>query len=216
MILNVLQNYYPDEYSMLECLALEENDRFQTLVRDYPNYVNHLLGYGIIDRHREDYAFQIEAVKQYLAEKGKYKKLNLTKEEMLSEISQRRNLLEPKLRLIIKTQLQAGYGMLKATQGVLSVYGSSRKAEYGHLSYSELFNPNVCMIYFDDLRKLIVKNWELFKNIFAEAKGEFDRKMQVINKYRADAHAKGLDMEQMQYFRICISGIEKHVQEFMA
>jgi hypothetical protein len=215
MILNVLQHYYPDEYSMLEYLALGETDRFRNLIRDYPNYVNHLLGYGIIDRYGENYEFQIESVKSYLVDKGKYKRLNITNKEMLSEISERRNTLEPNLRLIVKTQLQAGLGTSQARGEVLSVYGSRRSSEYAHLSYSDLFNPSECEIYFDDLRKLIVKNWELFKNIFPGGKQDFDRKLQTINKYRADAHAKELNMEQMQYFRICISEVEEQVQQFI-
>ena len=39
--------------------------------------------------------------------------------------------------------------------------------------------------------------------------------MKTINKYRADAHAKDLSMEQMQYFRICISEIELEVKQFI-
>ena len=214
MILGVLENYYPDEYVMLESLALGETERFQELVRDYPSYVNHLLGYGVISRHGEHYEFQIEAVKQYLIERGKYKKLNLTTDEMLSEISERRNKLEPKLRSIVKTQLQAAYGLPEAKQEFLDIFDKRRQQLYTHLSYADLFNPNACPIYFEDLRKIIVKRWELFKNVFTGDKNGFDQRMQVINKYRVDAHAKDLDMEQMQFFRISISHLEDRVQEF--
>ncbi|MBI4284790.1 MAG: hypothetical protein HY670_02680 [Chloroflexi bacterium] len=215
MILNVLKNYYPDEYQMLEHLALGDIDTFKKAVGEYPNYVNHLLGYGIIERHGEDYAFQIEAVRQYLMEKGKYKKLHLTKQEMIAEISERRNLLEPKLRLIAKTQLQAGLGRAEAKEEVLDIYGSHRKSKYAHMSYDDLFNSKVCEIYFDDLRRILVKHWNLFQNIFPADKQKFDNEMQAVNKYRADAHAKDIDVQEMQYFRVCISDIESQVEEFL-
>lgn len=215
MIINVLLNHYPDEYLMLEYLALGEIKKFNGLVQDYPNYVNHLLGYGIISRLGDTYEFQIESIKQYLVEKGRYKKMELTKDEMLAEISERRNILEPKLRSIVKTQMQAAYGVSQASREVLITYGSRRQSKYGHLSYDSLFNPNECEIYFEDLRKLVVKHWELFKNIFSGDKTDFNQKMLAINKYRADAHAKDLDMTHMQYFRLCITEIEDSVHHFI-
>jgi hypothetical protein len=214
MILNVLNEFYQDEYSMIEYLAMGDIKTFQDFAGMSSYYTNHLLRYGIIEKPGDTYNFKIEAVKEYLLTKNKYKKINLTPEEMLKEISERRNTLEPKIRLIVRNQLRAAQGKAQAKENVLHIFGGERKLELAKLSYEDLFNPNKSEIYFDDLRKIVVKHWDCFKNIFIKDKQDFDTKMQFINKHRADAHAKEVSKEEMDYFRLCISDIEKQVEDF--
>ncbi|MFN8475082.1 MAG: hypothetical protein U0822_23070 [Anaerolineae bacterium] len=94
MILSVLRQYYPDEYAMLEYLAVNDTKTFKEFASLSPEYTNHLLGYGLIEQVNGLYGFKIESVKQHLAHKGRFKKLNPTPKEMLAEISERRNELE--------------------------------------------------------------------------------------------------------------------------
>jgi hypothetical protein len=214
MILNVLNEFYADEYSMLEYLSTDDLTTFQDFANISPYYTNHLLGYGIIEKPGDTYNFKIESVKEYLLKKNRYKKISMTPEEMIKEVSERRNTLEPKLRLIIRNQLRAIQGKALAKESILNIFGGIRKSELTGLSYEDLFNPNKSEIYFDDLRKIIVKNWDYFKNIFSKDKNDFDMKMQFINKHRADAHAKKITKEEMNYFRLVIGDLEKQVEEF--
>jgi signal peptidase I len=66
MILNVLNEFYRDEYSMLEYLATGDLITFQDFANLSHYYTNHLLGYGIIEKPGDTYNFKIESVKQYL------------------------------------------------------------------------------------------------------------------------------------------------------
>jgi len=60
-----------------------------------------------------------------------------------------------------------------------------------------------------------MKHWVCFKNIFGPDDRAFDSNMTVINKFRNDAHAKKLTMEEMHGFRVCITSIENQADEFL-
>ena len=215
MILHVLKTFYSDEYEMLKFLALDDFDNFAKYERISPTYTNHLLGYGIIDKWDEGYSFKIESVKDYLSGKHRYEKLELSQKEMLAEISERRNELEPKLRLIVRNQLLSNFGKVRASQIVLGIMGGWRKERYKDDSYNDLFDPSVSTIYINDLRKIMIKEWNVFKNIFEMDRAELDSKMTAINKYRSDAHAKLITKNQMAYFRASISSIEEITANFL-
>lgn len=216
MVLQVLQQFYEDEYEMLKYLAIGNKQKFQDYAKKSPYYTNHLTGYGIIEEHRDGYCFKIESVNEYLSNKCKYEKLGLTFEEKLSEVSERRNQIEPKLRQIVRTQLLSYYGMTIAKEKVLDIMGGFRKVRYDESPYGDLFDSNKTIIYFDDLRIIIHKHWKMtFKNIFNSEQHEFDSMMKVVNKYRIDAHAKEITNQEMEYFRVCISDLEQKVNDFL-
>ncbi len=216
MILNILKEFYSDEYVMLEYLSIGDHKTFNELSLVSPYYTNHLLGYGIVKKYDDTFVFGIEAVRRYLADKQQYKRLDLSPGGMLAEISSRRNALEPKIRQIVRTQLYAEYGDSKAKDIVLAIIGEPRKSKYNILSFNDLLNQNNSELFFDELRKIIIRNWDCFQNIFGKDKGNFDIAMKAINKYRKpDAHAKTIDADNMAYFRVCIKQIEKQVEEFL-
>lgn len=215
MILNVLREFYGDEYTMLEYLARGDTRASNQWSEISPYYTSHLLGYGIVQKEQEEYSFGIEAVQHYLSATQKYQKLDLTPKEIFAEVSQRRNELEPKLRYIIRSQLRATYGASVAKEKVLVVLGGARRARYNAVSYEAVFDTTKSKIYFEDLRKLVMKYWDCFQHIFGPDKDESNQRMKTINKYRIDAHATGLNMETMAYLRICFTAIEKCVEEFL-
>lgn len=214
MILGVLKSFYPSEFDMLKYIALDDMKTFNDLAELSPEFTNHLLGYKIIDKNNSHYSFKIDAIKDYLLAKHKYEKILNTPQERVREISERRNLLEPKLRKVVKNQLQATYGKSDATNHYLLILGEPRKSQYSCNSYNELFDAKICQIYFEDMRKTIIKHYEIFKNIFGNNKDDFDYKMQSINKYRSDAHAKDITKEEMEIFRLSISFIESKIEDF--
>lgn len=215
MILNVLKNFFSDEYEMLTYLAHGDIQTFQEFAEISPLYTNHLIGYGIIEELNGSFSFRIEAIRDHLLKKEKYKKLDLTQSEMWSEISERRNRLEPKLRKICRNQLQAFYGKPKANEKVLKIMGSPRNAVNKSLAFEQLFDPNKSRILFEDLRKLINKHWDCFRHILGPDKQELDTHLKAINRLRKDAHAKDVRKEEIQYFRVCADSIEKKVSEFL-
>lgn len=111
MILEVLTEFCKDEYTMLKYLALGDTDFFNSLAKDSPQYVAHLVGYGIISRNQngDGYDFRIDLIQQYLQSRNRYKKLNLDIQEKREEISQRVNDLELKLRDTIRKGIIGHY-----------------------------------------------------------------------------------------------------------
>ncbi len=215
MILSVLKEYYNDEYEMLKFLAVGDIDQFNDFARISGDYTKHLLGYNILDQNGENYFFKIESVKQRLMDLNKYKKINLTFKEKLHEIGERRNEIEPKLRIIVRTVLKSNLGENEAKVKTLDVLGSPRNIKYFSHTLKDIYNPNKSEIYFEDLRKIINKDWAFFENIFGKNKGDFNTYMEAINKYRADSHAKEISEHEMQYFRVCALKIEKFVEDFL-
>jgi len=215
MILGVLKNFYNDEYLMLEYLAMDDFESFKEFADSSPEYTRHLLGYGIIDENNGEYHFKIDSIKDYLSEKKKYKKIKLTQIDKLNEVSERRNRIEPKLRKITRTLLFSKYGENDAKKSVLRIMGKTRETAYFSSSLKDIFDSNKSLIYFEDLRKIISKEWEVFENIFGKDKNDFLTYMNNINKYRVDAHAKQISDDEMSLFRVSISNIEEKIENYL-
>ena len=213
MILIVLNEYYSDEYSMLKYLALGDTETFNSLAKLSKEYTSHLIGYGILDRNENNFTFKIESVKLYLTEANKYKKINLSQQEMLAEISERRNGIEPKLRDIVRKGLRQHYGENEAKNKVLVIFEESRKNKYNSYAYKDIFDSRKAEIYFEDMRKIVEKEWSVFEHVFGRDKESFSTVTKAINKYRADAHAKSITKEEMDYFRVCITKLESYIND---
>jgi len=215
MILAVLTEFYKDEYTMLTYLALGDVDFFNTLAKDSPEYVAHLVGYGIISRNQNEtgYDFRMDAIQQHLESRNRYKKLSLTLDEKRQEISQRRNDLELKLRDIIRQGILAHYKN-KIEDAKTRVWkhlkndSKNKKKDLDKLSYKELFNPSKVNIFFIFLKEIVEHEWDIFEEIFKE-KDTFKDRMQAVNKYRkVDAHAGSVTEGEFTDFRTNIEWLE--------
>lgn len=214
MIVGVLRDFYPHEFDMLKYIALDDLTTFNDLASFSPEFTNHLLGYKIIDRNNDFYSFKIEAIKEFLLTKHKYERALNTVGERFKEISERRNLLEPKLRKLVRNQLLSVQGKAVATQNYLNILGDPRKAKYSGLDYNELFDGRVAEIYLEDIRKTIYKYYDIFKHILGPNKDDINNKLGFINKYRSDAHAKDITKSEMDIFRVSITYLEEKIDDF--
>ncbi len=222
MILGVLENDYKDEYTMLEYLAMGDMDTFNGLAKEDRTYISHLLSYGIIAKNEanEGFSFRIEAIKDYLQQKTKYKRLNLGPAEKWNEICERRNNIEPKLRDLVRIHLKSAYGETAATDLIKTKLcsDSSNKEKIRRLtspSYRDYFNPEKVNIYFKQLIDIIVATYEdCFRNLIGVDVDTFRNRVELLNKYgRVDAHAKPLDNNEFQRFRVDMEWLEKIIDE---
>ncbi len=69
-------------------------------------------------------------------------------------------------------------------------------------------------IYFDDLRKLISKYWDCFKNMLGPDQDKALQFLKLINEHRADAHAKELPEDEFQMLRIAFKFLEVRLKQF--
>lgn len=211
MIISILKTFYDEEYDMMTFLALEDFETFSEFAFMSPHYTNHLLGYGIIEKNDNRYAFKIDSVKEHLQQIEKRKRKINSIEGAWVEVSIRRNKLETVLRKIVRNQLKIRYGKSEAKNIVLRILGKDTKL--GGNSYDDLFDLQKSEMYFLDLRKIINKEWEIFKNIFGNQE-DFLHKMDFINKYRIDAHAKSIKSEELDLLRLYLSQIEDSIEDF--
>lgn len=72
------------------------------------------------------------------------------------------------------------------------------------------------LFFFEDLRKIISKEWSSFANIFAKSKKETFDTLGFINKYRADAHAKDITLDEFTMFRLSMVKIEEDICEYFS
>ena len=217
MVLEVLENWYPDEFQMLTWLSIGEIETFKGLAELSPEYVTHLINYGIIEKAHNDYSFKIEALKLHLSHKNKYRRLNLSNDEKQAEISKRRNAIEPKLRKIVRTQLRVSLGEEEAKKKIIvEMYGAKEISKFNSTNYSDFFDSNKHNIYLNNLFEIIRKNWgNGFKNIFDANVEIFNAKTTLINHYRKpDAHAAKISDSDFQSFRGAMEWLEEKTNEY--
>ncbi|NLE06695.1 MAG: hypothetical protein GX638_18075, partial [Crenarchaeota archaeon] len=192
MILQVLQEWYPDEYDMLRFLAQDDMVSFNQFESDNINYTKHLIGYGLICKSKFGFSFTIESIKTFLNKIHKYQRLNLTQEEKRTEISIRRNKIEHELRILIKRTLILLFGKKKATELILSSIPEKRRNSLSN-NLDILLSKDDSPLYFLDIVQIISREWENFKNIFEMEK---DKTLFILNEInesgRPDAHANSI------------------------
>lgn len=216
MVLSVLSNWYKDEYQMLIWLALGDIETFNGLAAISPDYVTHLIKYGMIEFVGDSYSFRIEAIKTYLTQKNKYQKLNLSNEDKQQEISTRRNAIEPLLRQVVRRQLKSALGEKEAREIIIKELSRDKKIrDYSSVSYRDLFDPNKHKIYFSILTDVIRKRYDVFKNIFDVDVEIFTAKLKLINFYRkSDAHAAQIKDSDFTAFRGAMQWLEETLSDY--
>ena len=213
MIINVLKEWYRDEYDILTYLAVEDYDSFDEFAYEHPQYTQHLIEYQILQKDDSGFSFRMESVKRYLRQTEKYQKLNLTMEEKWSEISERRNRVERKLRKYIRQVFIITLGKEEGREKILNKIPAERREKLQKEGFDILLSSNNSPLYFLDLKNIIIKNWASFANIFGQEKDKIDLALTEINRFRADAHAKGITNEEIDELRYYLDRIEKHLSD---
>lgn len=214
MILDILLNFYKDEYEMLRVLASEDFDYFDQLADSSPDYVRHLIGYGIIEQGTHRFLFKIKIIKDYLNAKENYENLVVDDAARLAEISKRRNKIEPALRRLVKQSLKSHKGVRKASEIVVEVMTPSDKKAVSTLSYNDLFDPSKSKIYFRYLVRIIENHWGAFQHVFSDEKYTVVRRLDQINELRKDAHAGIVSSEEFGLAMHSFAAIERDLGDF--
>ncbi len=194
-ILTVLEEYYPNEYSLLKKLALDGNNAFKRELRRGDHSVAHLIGYHLIKKEEDNYYFQIKAVESYIRDFYRYDRVMQSMDEKWAQVSVRRNIIEAKLRNLIQVQLQSGFGK-KAKARLIEVASKSSKDEnqIRRMNAKGTLEGAIGELYLPQLGIIISKDWDKYERIFND-KTKFNMYLEIINEYRIDAHAKDLNEE---------------------
>jgi hypothetical protein len=187
-ILSTLKLFYPDEYDMLQYLAREERGIFDEMAREFPAFVEHLVGYGIVTRRGDDFDFAFDAVSRAVQEN-----LPLVGQTDLeakrSEISRRRNRVEEEIRTSLyrwARKISAG----EWSSALTRVLSDSRRRSIGNITINQAFSRRGSPLNFIELLSFLQNADEL---LAGEATlSEVGKAMQVVNTSRIDAHAKNI------------------------
>ena len=215
MMVLVLKQWYKDEYDVLTYLAQGDHASFAEFAYDQDQYTRHLVGYGLICHSENGYAFNIESLKDYIAKSHKFEKRNLSQDEILAEISYRRNKIETNLRTIIKNTLRITKGKVNATDCVLKSVTENRRKRFSTLTLEELFSTENSPLFLLDLINIVSKEWEIFKNVFDLEKDKFMFVIKEINEIgRPDAHAKHITDDDFLQLRLHLKNIESVLSQW--
>lgn len=216
MVIQVLKDWYPDEYEMLKYLSQGDTNTFLEFATDNSEFTKHLIGYGLIQHSANGYAFNIEAVKEYMCNEHKYERINLTEVEKVEEVSRRRNILEKNLRKIIKNSLKMKFGQKKALEKLLASVAEKRRTTLNSLSFDDIMAIDSSPLFFLELKNIINREWESFQHIFEIEKEKMMLILDEINKVgRPEAHAKKIEKSDFDQMRLYFNKLEPILEEWI-
>jgi len=212
LIIEVLRRWYPNEYNLIELLAIDDMENFEKEIKKSEKVIEHLLGYNIIEKSNSSYHIRIESVKKYIVENTKMTKSVSKIEDKWKMITEKRNKLELSLRKAVKLTIKLNHGIVKGKEEFLKIVSSTdkRRDRLNTLSFDQLFT-DASEIYFEDLRKYISNNWSDFERVFND-KQLFDIYMPLINKHRIDAHAKDIDEQTLNILILAIEWVKSKTE----
>lgn len=199
LILSVLTQRYNEEYELLKLLAAGRSEEFENCAAEYPEAISHLIGYGLIKRVGSKYHFRIGSIEQVVRHEARDLVCPESIEERWALIGRERNQFEWKCKKLVRQLLKVVYGERDAKSRLLAIMkNSSQRDKCSDLKFDEIFTDKG-ELYFLDIKDIIIKNWELFKNTFRDNKPEFQVSMDAANKYRIDSHARDITKDNFRY-----------------
>lgn len=218
MILDVLKQFYPDEYEMLNYLAVEDYDTFSFYVSQDPSIVGHLIGYGLIRNNDCHYDFRIDAIKEYLIRKnGSHPKL-VSREDKWKHLCAQRNTLESELRKMVKSIIKIAHTNESSAKAYVIKKIYANNAKYTGKTYQELFDSRTSDIFLKKLTDLINADWQFFSDYFGK-QDVFIAHMTILNNEgRFDAHATVPEEDEIntidnaaKYLQRCIDNYKESI-----
>lgn len=166
-----------------------------------PELIDHLIGYGLIEKVGDDFDIKFEAIKIALVNMFPANEM----EDAWSEISRRRNAIEVSIRDSIfywsrNTSRQEWSEILER-----SLTGNRFEALPSH-EPSILFSRSESPLYLSDLLMLLKQNDVL--PYISDRRSSITSAIDVVNKMRKDAHAKIVNAEDLSLVRAAFEVLE--------
>lgn len=217
-ILSVLGKWYPDEFETVARYVAGDFEQSELLP-----YADHLSGYGLVGWTNDgEPTIRSEVVRLGLLEQaedfgviaspdreeGNDRAASTASgdqdwEEVVAEVSVRRNKLERQVRRIVSQGLLFAYGA-KAASKVFAALGSKRSEALGGLTLDEVMSR----LYWNEYPKILQAEYVHFQARFARDSSDVVAWMKVVNDFRIDAHASDFDEDQLAHVRYCFSRLE--------
>lgn len=218
MLLEVLVQFYPDEYEMLKLLAADDYETFKEFAMAEYSMIAHLKGYSIIKENDDgSYDFRMDALKEYILRIINKPVLAKTIEEQWKEICCSRNTLEVEMRKMVKTILRFSFHSEAEAKDcvVAKLYGKTPEGKKVMTkTYNDLFNPKVHRIYLKNLHTLIKSNYAFFQEFLGDQE-KFNFAMDILNdEGRFDTHAKIPTSDDIDAYNVAIKRVKTGIEKF--
>ncbi|WP_188063844.1 hypothetical protein [Sphingobium sp. KCTC 72723] len=200
-IVGNLQEAYPDEFRVLEAVVNGDKAEATEYGLSAPDLIDHLIGYGLIAQSGDDFDVRFDAVKPALKKVSK----SLSLEDRWAEISRRRNALEPNIRsaLYFWSRAISSDDWNAVLSDCLTV---KRLSDLSSSEPAVLFSRNESPLYFSDLL-MFIKDKHVLPYL-GDTRSEITRKLDTVNKARADAHSKSVSDADMLLIRQAFEHLE--------
>jgi len=215
LILQVLRDWYPEEYKHLELLALDDYAGFlKNSDNGSSHTIEHLLGYNIIDKYDTKFYIKIKSITDFIKVHSEITKKVYAVPDKRGEVSAQRNQIEERLRQMVKLILKANYGVTARDEFLKIVPSNgSRKEKLAALNIDEVFSGEH-ELYFEDLRLHVSKNWDDYKHVFND-KELCDLYLRIININRkADAHAGKIDEISYEAVLFALNWVKQKMDKY--
>ena len=220
MLLEVLTDFYPNEYEMLSYLASDDIDTFSYFANEDYSLVQHLIGYGIVQQNDNNFDFKIDVIKDYIIRKSNTQTKFESTEDKWKYLCVERGKFETELRKMTKQILLVSFSSAgdDPKEYVMSKLFNDKdsRRKYITYTYNDLFDPKKSKIFLKGLTTLILSKWQLFTPFMNDITQEdFTHNMGIINNEgRFDAHAKIPTDEDMVIFSATIKKLNKIINNY--
>lgn len=198
-----LRNSYPEEFDILRAVIDGDKDELNEYGREAPDLIDHLVGYGLVERVGDDFDIKFDAIK--VAFRRLLPRDRNSPSDRWAEISARRNKLETDMRLamyhwcrtvspeawtrILDESLTEKRRVALPSSEPSVLFSSKESPLYLSDLFMLLKNPQV-LPYLEDRRSLVVKH------------------LDQVNRLRKDAHAIQVDDADLRNVRSAFDYLE--------
>lgn len=211
LILQVLTERYPREVELLKHLAVDNKEVFCAYAQDDPRSIEHLIGYGVVEKIAQDFCFRIKLVESAVQYDARDLACPESLEERWALLSKERNQFEFKFRELVRGAVKMAFGAKGGKDFMLDCMNKQSQIDKAKvLDYDDIFRGEM---YFLDLKRAVLRDWDRFKFVFNDEKSKFSEYVDAANKFRSDAHAKTITKEQFRSVMPKLVWLTKSLQD---
>lgn len=200
-IIHNLRKLYPEEFTILRAVVDGDKHDLLEFGREAPDLIDHLIGYGMVERVGADFDIRLNAIKSVLRRIV----VGDSRDDRWAEISRRRNFLEANLRVALyhwSRQVSSTTWHDILEQNLTSKRLSGLESREPSVLFSSTASPlyltdilsilhdSRVMAYLDNRRSLITRN------------------LDTVNKFRKDAHANSFEDGDLKAVRESLDYLE--------
>ncbi len=206
-IIEQLRDDYPEEFDLMKAVVAGNRDDLTEFGREAPELIDHLIGYGLVERVGDDFDIRFDAIKTALKDLIKSDSI----EDRWAEISRRRNSLESNIRIAL-FHWSKSVGQAIWQDVIENGIAKTRLNSIASTEPRVLFSRKDSPLYMTDHLLVLIKNAVVMPQLESR-KSQIVAKIDVVNKYRKDAHAIIIGDEDMATVRAAFDYLEIEFSE---